>query len=437
MTNKKIFIFGGARSGLAAAKVLTENNSIVITDAKDFKEEEIQFFKKNNIEYYVTNTPENLIDNSFDIMVKNPGIHQKHKAIIKAKELDIEVINEMEVGFRLLKTKPFIIGVTGSNGKTTTVTLIYEMLKKLGLDVVLGGNIGYPFCDILEKINKESILLLEISDHQLLDFKEFKTNISLLTNVCPTHLDFHDGYDAYLSTKKKIFNHHTKKDIAFINHSNEDSFKVTNDIDSTKIYFNNEINYINEIGIFVNNELIIKLEDIKLKGIHNYENILAALMVLNEIKLDKEIVTQFLKNFNGVEHRVEFIKTINGVSYYNDSKATNPTSVITALKTFNKPIHLILGGLERTQNYEEILPFSKNVKCIYAIGEVTDRVCELAKKNNIKSIKSVTVKQAVLDIQQNLSNDEIVLLSPGSASWDQYPKFEDRGDDFKKCVNSI
>lgn len=437
MNNKKIFILGGARSGMAVVKTLGGNNTLFITDLKPFNEQDTKVLEKYNVTTYIASNPEEFLDESFDCMVKNPGIHHNHKAVSKALELGIEVINEMEVGYRLLKDKPFVIGVTGSNGKTTTVTLIYNMLKSQGIDVVLGGNIGIPFCDILKDIKKDSILLLEVSDHQLLDLYSFKTNISLLTNVCPTHLDFHNSYEDYLSVKKKIFNHHTNEDIAYINNNNIDSFKVTNGITSNKVYFNNDINYINDEGIYLNNELIVSLEDIKIKGMHNYENILAALMVVNSIKLDKYVIVNFLKEFKGVEHRVEYVNTINNVSYYNDSKATNPTSVITALKTFDKPIHLILGGLERSQDYSEILPFTKNVKCIYAIGEVSDRVCDFAKDNNIDAIKSVTVKQSVIDVQKNISNGDVVLLSPGSASWDQYPKFEDRGDDFKNCVNDI
>ncbi|MBE6140621.1 MAG: UDP-N-acetylmuramoyl-L-alanine--D-glutamate ligase [Firmicutes bacterium] len=436
--NKKILILGAARSGIAVAKLLAKyNNDIVLSDVV-----EIDYKIKNELENLgikvITGEDQiSLLDDGYDLIIKNPAIMYTSKLTKKMQELNLRVENEMEVAYHFLPKNCFIIGITGSNGKTTTTTILYELLKRSEKKVVLGGNIGTPLSDLVLNVQENDILLLEISDHQLVDFNDFKTNISLLTNICPTHLDYHGNYEHYMLTKKKIFNNHTSLDLAIINEENADSLKITNNLKAKKIYFNNEVNYINEIGIFVNNELIIKLEDILLKGKHNYDNILAALIILNEFGIDKDVVKEFLQSFGGVEHRLEFVAEKNKVKFYNDSKATNPTATITALKTFNDDIHLILGGQERNQDFHELDDYMQHVKYIYAIGTVTKRVKEYANEINIPCFLCFDLKTALEKIKENMQENEIVLLSTASASQDFYAKFEDRGNEFKNLVAKI
>jgi len=374
--NKKILILGMAKSGYYVSKLLAGNNEIVITDKKEQDENILKELNDLNIKFIQSDTAEDIIDGSFDLLIKNPGILPFHPCVKKAHELNIEVVNEMEVSYHYLPNNVKIIGITGSNGKTTTTTILYNLLKLHNINVTLGGNIGYPLSQIVNNVKENSVLLLEISDHQLYNIKDFKTDISVLTNICPTHLDYHGTYESYVNTKKKIFNRHSNLDKSFINFKNEDSMNITKDIKSTKIYFNNENNYYNDEGIYIDNELIIKLDDIKIKGTHNYENILVALLVLKEFAFNKEIIKDYLSKFNGVEHRIEIVETNTNIDFYNDSKATNPTSTITALKTMKKPTHLILGGMERYQDFNELNSEMNIVKCIYAIGEVTDRIYE-------------------------------------------------------------
>lgn len=432
--NKKILILGAARSGIAAAKILAKNNDVTLSDLKPLKEKDEELLNKLNVKIIITEEQLDLISNEYDLIIKNPAIMATSEIMQKIKKLNIKCINEMELAYHYLPKGVKIIGVTGSNGKTTTVTIIYELLKLHGYKVILGGNIGYSLCDILTEIDNDSILLLEISDHQLYDFIDFKTNISVLTNLCPTHLDYHGSYENYKLSKKNIFNHHTKKDIAIINKKNPDSLDLTKDIKSTKIYFNDEINYIKDNLLYLNKEKLLDLKEVKIKGVHNYENILTSLLVLQQFNIDKEKVRNFLKNFNGVEHRIEYVTTKNNVEYYNDSKSTNPTATNTALKTFNKPIHLILGGLNRNQDFNELNDYIKNVKTIYAIGEVTDNIDNYANKIKIECFKCYTLDKAMDKIKENVKPGEIVLLSPGSSSQDQYQKFEDRGEEFKKLI---
>lgn len=436
--NKKILILGAAKSGIAVAKLLAnKNNDITLCDLNDIDEKIKNELESLNIKIIITKNQIDLIDESYDLIVKNPAIASVSPLIKKCHELNLRVENEMEVAYHYLPKNVKIIGVTGSNGKTTTTTIIYEMLKCCGFSVKLGGNIGYPLAEILPTIKENDIVLLEISDHQLCDLNSFKTDISVLTNICPTHLDYHGTYEAYKKTKRKIFNNHTSNDIAIINLENEDALEESKDIPSKKLYFSskNKTNaYLNNGNIVVNDKIVINTKDIKLKGIHNYENILAAYLVLSNFTKDFEGVVSFLKNFGGVEHRMEYVTKVNGVEYYNDSKSTNPTATITALKTFDSPINLILGGKDRNQDYHELDEYMSNVKKIYAIGQTTDKVYEYAKELNIPCSKDYTLKEALKNIKSEALENDIVLLSPGAASQDQYKRFEDRGKEFKENI---
>ena len=436
--NKKILILGAAKSGIAVAKLLAnKNNDITLCDLNDIDEKIKNELESLNIKIIITKNQIDLIDESYDLIVKNPAIASVSPLIKKCHELNLRVENEMEVAYHYLPKNVKIIGVTGSNGKTTTTTIIYEMLKCCGFSVKLGGNIGYPLAEILPTIKENDIVLLEISDHQLCDLNSFKTDISVLTNICPTHLDYHGTYEAYKNTKRKIFNNHTSNDIAIINLENEDALEESKDIPSKKLYFSskNKTNaYLNNGNIIVNDKVVINIKDIKLKGIHNYENILAAYLVLSNFTMDFENAVSFLKNFGGVEHRMEYVTKVNGVEYYNDSKSTNPTATITALKTFDSPINLILGGKDRNQDYHELDEYMSNVKKIYAIGQTTDKVYEYAKELNIPCSKDYTLKEALKNIKREALENDIVLLSPGAASQDQYKRFEDRGKEFKENI---
>lgn len=437
LENKKILVLGMARSGYSVAKLLYKNNEIIITDKNDQDKNKVKELENLGVKFIKSETGIELLDESVDLVIKNPGIEPSHPVVKKAKKLNIKIVNEMEVAYNYLPKNVKIIGITGSNGKTTTTTILYDLLRLHNIDVILGGNIGYPLSEVVDKVNVNSVLVLEISDHQLYNLDAFKTDISVLTNICPTHLDFHGTYENYKNIKKKIFNNHTSFDKAFINFENNDCLDITKDILSSKYYFNNDVNYYNENGIYIDNELVIKLDDIKIKGAHNYENILVALLVLKEFAFDKEIIRDYLSKFNGVEHRIEVVDSNSKIDFYNDSKATNPTSTLTALKTMNKATHLILGGMERSQDFNELNENIDIVKCIYAIGEVTDRIFDYAKKLNINCIKCYKLETAMNEIKKNVKNNEIVLLSPASASWDQYDKFETRGEEFKKLVEKL
>jgi len=381
--NKKIFIFGMARSGYEAAKLLANyNNEIVITDGKEQNIDHVKELESLGVKVIITENQIDLIDESFDYMIKNPGIISTNPVVLKAKELGIKVINEVEMAYHFLPDNVKIIGITGSNGKTTTTTMIYEMLHMKYENVYLGGNIGYPLSQIVKDIKDDSILVMEISDHQLCDMYEFKTDISLLLNLVHAHIDFHGTYEKYKEMKSRIFNHHTENDIAILNYNNEDVLELTKDIKSKKMYFSNDTEkdiYIKENTIYYKNEEVINLDNIRLKGIHNYENIMASILVLKEFDVENEIIEKYLSKFNGVEHRIEYVRTLNNRDFYNDSKSTNNEATITALKTFKTPTILIMGGLDRNIPFDELKDYLNNVKTIVCYGETKEKINEFSK----------------------------------------------------------
>lgn len=434
--NKKVFILGMAKSGYEAAKLLSKDNKVLITDMKEQNKQHVEDLISRGVEYVITDKPEELLDDSYDMMVKNPGILPTHKCVQKAHELNIKIINEVELAYSYLPHDIKIIGITGSNGKTTTTTLVYEFLKAAKKSVCLGGNIGYPLCSLVDKIKPKDILLLEISDHQLVDMYDFKCDISALLNLSETHLDLHGTYDNYKKAKKKIFNNQIESDIAILNYDDKEVIQLTSDVKVQKKYFSVK----EKKDVYIENDIIkignfeLNTKDIKLKGIHNYENIMAALLIIDTLDIDLECTRDVLKNFNGVEHRIEFVREINGVTYYNDSKSTNPVATITALNTFTNPTILLLGGFERNQNFNELSDYLGHVKCIICYGETKNRIKEFADKQNIKCFAFDSLKESIQKAVEISERNDTVLLSPASASWDQYDNFETRGNEFKETI---
>ena len=437
--DKKIFILGMARSGYEAAKLLSNNSTVLITDKKMQDEKKIEELNKLGVKVSITDDPIDLLDNSFDYVVKNPGVKLDHPIVLKAQELHIPVINEVEVAYHYLSDVT-IIGITGSNGKTTTTTLTYEILKAANLPVHLGGNIGYPLCYLVNKVKKDDILVLEISGHQLHDTKDFKTDISVMTNLTEVHTDHFGSYENYKYNKGLIFRHHTNKDTAILNKENKDVLTISNDIKSTKLYFSSKSDAdicIKDNSISYKGEVVIKLSDIRIKGIHNYENIMCAILVAKKFNVSNEVIFKVLNTFNGVEHRIEFVKEVNKRVFYNDSKATNVKSTQIALNTFSEPTILLLGGLDRGHSFEGLTDYLKNTKLIVCYGETKERIKKFANDKKIDCIVCENLEDATHIAYNNSNEGDVILLSPACASWDQFDNFEIRGDLFKKVVNEL
>ena len=442
--NKKIFILGMARSGYEAAKILAKrNNEIVLNDKNENQDKEhIKELESLGIKIVLGDHPDHLLDESFDYLIKNPGVKFDHKYVKFAEEHNIKVINEIEMAYHLLPKGVHLAAITGTNGKTTTTTLTYEILTNAFKGRThLAGNIGFPLCQILENIKENDYLVMEIGVPQLHDFYDFNPEIAVLTNIYEAHLDLFGTREYYNENKLRMFQNHTSKNIAIINHDNEDAYRITKNIPSTKEYFSSKEKidgcYLENDKIYYFGEEIIDTKDIKLKGNHNYENIMCAIMIAKYYKVPNEVIVQTLKEFSGVEHRIEYTRTLNGIEFYNDSKATNVTSTQIALSAFKKPTILLLGGLDRGHSFEGLTEYMKNVKLVCSFGQTKDRIKEYCDKLNIKCIVNETLKESIMDAYKNANPGDIVLLSPACASWDQYKAFEIRGEEFKKIVNEL
>ena len=443
--NKKILILGAARSGIACCKVLANlNNKIVlndIKDEKDIKKEDIEELKKLNVTCCFGVHPDDLLDDSFDFLVKNPGIRNDHKYVKLASELGIPVINEVEVGYHLLPKNINLIAITGTNGKTTTTTLTYEILKEAYQDKVhLAGNIGYPLCSILPSLKEGDILVMEVSCQQLANLHEFKPHIALLTNLSEAHIDFFGDYETYKKVKVKLFKNQNGSDVAILNQDNLDSLESTKNIKSKTVYFSlkekaDAIYHDNKL--YYHDEFIIDRSDLLIKGDHNVANSLGAILIAKELNVETKIIQKVLKRFSGVGHRLELVADIAKRKFYNDTEATNIKCTQIALSSFSKPIILFFFLFDRGQDFYELKPFMQNVKAIIALGECRLRVKEFGDSLKIPTYVYEHLKDGFKKAWEISLKEDIILLSPASASWDQYKECEDRGDEFKKLVEEL
>lgn len=444
--NNKILILGLARSGYEAAKFLVErNNEVILNDWKDESLQDlarVSELREMGVTLVFGSHPDDLLDESFDYLIKNPGVPIDHKYVLKARELGIEVINEVEMAYRLLPEGVKLVGITGTNGKTTTTTLIYNILKEaFGDKVILAGNIGYPLCSFLNDLDSDNIIVMEVSCQQLENMSKFKPDVAVMTNLSPAHIDFLKSYDNYKSVKAKLFKNQSNNEIAILNIENTDVIDVTKNISSTVKYFSSEniINgsYLKDRGIYYYDEFVMSIDDVKIAGKHNLENCMAAIMVAKEFNVSNDVIRDTISSFRGVEHRLEYVDTVDGRIFYNDTEATNIKCTQIALSSFEKPIILILGGLERGQDFDKLTPYIKNVKSIIAIGQCRDRVYDYGVKQNIPTYSYEHLTDGFDKCVEVSSPGDIILLSPASASWDQYKECEVRGAEFKRKVEDL
>lgn len=439
--NKKIYIMGMARSGYEAAKLLVKyDNQVVVTDGKEQDPVQVRELEDLGVKVVITDDQASYLDDSFDYVIKNPGIRYDSECILKAESLKIPVINEVEMAYYFLPKDVTIVAITGSNGKTTTSTLTYEMFRKAQRKAYLGGNIGFPLSSFIGKIESGDVLILEVSAQQLHDMYEFKADYAVLTNLSEAHLEFFGTYENYIAHKKRIFQNQTNEDMAIINVGDGDSVRITEDIASTKIGFSSKKKAdlcICDGFICYKDEKVVSLDEIRIQGAHNYENIMCAIAVAKENGISNDTICEVLSNFIGVEHRIEFVRKVQGREFYNDSKATNVKSTQIALKSFQKPTILLLGGYERNHSFDELEEYMGNVKSIVCYGATKERILEFANRIG-KSCEVVDTLSEAVRVAYHLSSEgDVVLLSPACASWDQYKCFEDRGDEFKTLVENL
>ena len=443
--NKKVVVLGLARSGEAASKFLRKRGCdvTVVDKVETYDEKVLSELESLGINVILGSQPDDLIDSSVDYLIKNPGVPIDHKYVLKCEELGIPVINEVEMAYRCIpKDKNIkILSITGSNGKTTTTTLCYEFLKKDNKKVILAGNIGYPLCDFIDSLEKDTIIVTEISCQQLENLDSFKPNVAIMTNITKAHIDFMKTYEHYKYVKSKLLKNHNSGNIAILNKECDELLDSIKDAGSTKKYFSSKSvidgAYIKDNNIYYYDEKIISIDDLKIRGVHNYENIMAAIMGVKEFGCSTSSIVSVLKNFMGVTHRLEFVCNKNGRIFYNDTEATNIKCTQIALSSFTEPTIILLGGLERGQDFYDLKPYMKNVKAIVAMGECEERVKEFGDSLGIPTYLCNYIDKATKKAYEISSSGDVILLSPGSASWDQFKQCEDRGDLFKEIANNF
>lgn len=386
-----------------------------------------------------------------DILIRTPGISFCSEKISNMRERGVTVTSEMEIFFDLCPCK--IIGITGSDGKTTVTTIISEILKQSGIKIHVGGNIGNPLLPKIEKINKNDIAVIELSSFQLLSMRK-SPEIAVITNISPNHLDVHRDMDEYILAKKQIFLHQNAFSRTVINFDDKISASFTPDIRGETIYFSTETSlkngvWINKHGDIINSsngtdDIIMHIEDIKIPGKHNLKNYLAAIACLKNIVL-KDSIVKIAKTFAGVEHRIEFVREINGIKFYNDSIASTPVRVISgALSLFEKNITLIAGGYNKNLSFTEFAEkVAKRVSVLILFGNSSEKiekeilVSQYYDPSKLKIVKVNSMHEAVDKAYKFSKPGDTVILSPACASFDHYCNFEERGHDFKNEVNKI
>jgi len=445
----KTLVCGIARSGVAAANLLCDEGAIVsISDIKpmDKLKEEI-----SNIKYditIITGKNPDLDDTVLkqDMLVLSPGIPTGLAYIEKAKSAGIPVIGEFELASRFCKAQ--ILAITGTNGKTTTTSMLYEIMKAHNPLSEVVGNIGTAFSERVKNINEKAFCVAEVSSFQLESIERFKPKVSAILNFSEDHLDRHGSFRNYVNVKARIFENQDESDFLVLNYDDIECKELTKRAKAKVLYFSRKDFNIN--GVFlkgdtfylnINGEAkyLLKTADLTVTGTHNYENAMAAIAMAHVMNVPVEIIVASIKKFAGVAHRMEYVRTLNGVVYYNDSKGTNIESAIKAIEAIDKPIFLIGGGCDKGADFSLwVKSFESKVKKLYIIGAVSDILEEACQKQGFYNYEKIkTFEEAVKKASTETKSGEVVLLSPACASWDMFESYEHRGDLFKKIVNEL
>ncbi len=384
---------------------------------------------------------QNAISNS-QVVVLSPGVPIDNKIPVLARKMKKKIIGELELGY-ILTSSP-IVAITGTNGKTTTSSMIYEVTKKAGEDSYLVGNVGTPICDEVDKFSSSSIVVCEVSSYQLESISSFCPHIGVVLNITPDHLQRHYNMENYIYLKKRMLVNMRESEWAVLNFDDVIVKNFASGLKCGIVYFSTKEMvdgaYLNGDGIYYKGEFIIKKSALPLEGEHNIENVLATICVCKLLKLKNEDICKYISEFCGVTHRIEHFATYDSVDFYDDSKSTNPDATIKAVKSMTKPTVLILGGKDKSVDYDEMFNSIKNslVEVIVLCGENKMTLYENAKKCGIENlILTNNFESAVKIADIHSCENGAVLLSPASASFDMFKSFEERGKEFKRIVNEI
>ncbi|MGV0955523.1 MULTISPECIES: UDP-N-acetylmuramoyl-L-alanine--D-glutamate ligase [unclassified Empedobacter] len=443
---KRLVVLGGGESGVGTAILAKkENFDVFLSDMGQIKDKYKQLLEEHGIAYEEGQHTEELILNADEVM-KSPGIPKKSALIQKLEAKGISIISEIEFASRYTDAK--IIAITGSNGKTTTTSLMFHILKQAGLNVGLGGNIGKSFAKSVAEDNFD-YYVLEVSSFQLDDIKiDFKPYVAILLNITPDHLDqYNYQFDLYAKAKFRITENQDENDYFIYNLDDPKTMEMIDKIDirahrkpftmmdaTNEAYANNELFRVNDS----NGDFTMLVNDLGLIGKHNVSNSLAAAVAAKIIDINNEELKKSLSDFKSVEHRLEPVLTIGGIDFINDSKATNVNATYFALESMTKPVVWIVGGTDKGNDYNEVLPFvKKKVKAIVCLGVDNAKIVDFFSPYIDTIVETNTMKDCVEQSYKLATKGETVLLSPACASFDLFKGYEDRGDQFKENVRKL
>lgn len=434
--NKKVLVLGLAKSGESAARVLNQLGAIVtVNDGKPFDENPAaQDLLAEGIKVVTGGHPLDLLEEDFAVMVKNPGIPYNNPMVERAMALKIPIITEVELAY-LISESP-IVGITGTNGKTTTTTLIADILNADGKVAKLSGNIGFPASDVASKSTADETLIMELSSFQLMGIEAFQPKIAVITNLFSAHLDYHGSQDNYEAAKWRIQENMTADDFLVLNF-NQAKLRDKATLASAQVvpFSTTEIvetgAYVSDGQIYFKGDKIMAVAGLSLPGEHNVENALAAICVAKLSGVSNAAITRVLMTFSGVKHRLQYLGQKAQIKFYNDSKATNILATQKALSGFdNHTLWLLAGGLDRGNGFEELSADVADLKGMIVFGETAPKLRALAESLAIPVYDSKNVATATVLAYSKAEAGDTVLLSPANASWDQYKTFEQRGDLF-------
>ena len=447
-TDKRVLVVGTGVSGVAAIRLLAAKGAkpVVLEGNEKADREQIRAKIPESITYdlIIGNLPEEVMD-TLDLAVLSPGVPTDLPFVIKLQDKKIPVWGEIELAYVCGKGR--LAAITGTNGKTTTTALTGAIMRENYDSVFVVGNIGLPYTEYALEMKDSSVTVAEVSSFQLETIHSFRPEVSAILNITPDHLNRHHTMQCYIDTKARIAENQTKDQICVLNYEDSELKKLADKIPADIFWFSSARPL--ERGIWLDGEDIIykdteeikicTIHDMQLLGVHNYENVMAAVAITMHMGVPVECIRKAIAEFKAVEHRIEFVREVHGVRYYNDSKGTNPDAAIKAVQAMVTPTVVIGGGYDKQSSYEEwIDSFGDTVKCLVLLGATADKIEATARKAGFTNIIRVaSLEEAVKVSAAQAQSGEAVLLSPACASWDMFKSYEQRGTLFKEYVNQL
>ena len=447
-TDKRVLVVGTGVSGVAAIRLLAAKGAkpVVLEGNEKADREQIRAKIPESITYdlIIGNLPEEVMD-TLDLAVLSPGVPTDLPFVIKLQDKKIPVWGEIELAYVCGKGR--LAAITGTNGKTTTTALTGAIMREYYDSVFVVGNIGLPYTEYALEMKDSSVTVAEVSSFQLETIHSFRPEVSAILNITPDHLNRHHTMQCYIDTKARIAENQTKDQICVLNYEDSELKKLADKIPADIFWFSSARPL--ERGIWLDGEDIIykdteaikicTIHDMQLLGVHNYENVMAAVAITMHMGVPVECIRKAIAEFKAVEHRIEFVREVHGVKYYNDSKGTNPDAAIKAVQAMVTPTVVIGGGYDKQSSYEEwIDSFGDTVKCLVLLGATADKIEATARKAGFTNIIRVaSLEEAVKVSAAQAQSGEAVLLSPACASWDMFKSYEQRGTLFKEYVNQL